>query len=514
MSSGIDTVVVGAGHNGLVAATLLAKRGRKVVVLERSDRVGGLAAGEEFHPGYRSTGVLPDTGSVRPWVIEQLGLAAHGLKLRENPLPVLLSSTEGRGLLLSRDPAAMAEELGPGSADAQSYASYRAFLQRVAPVLRRVFDEPPHGLEPEGLSDLLRLGGAALALRRLGTDDMTELLRIAPMCVADWLAEWFESEPLRAGLAAPAIWSTWAAPWSPGSNFNLLLAETLHWSEIEGGSAALVGALEAAARAAGVEIRTESGVERIEIERGSVAGVRLSGGEVLATRTVAAACDPKHLFLDLVPVELLPEAFEHEIANVRTRGTTAKVELALSSAPSFSCRPDFSGERVRIGERIDDLERAFDPVKYREIPERPILEVAMPSLGDASLAPEGHHTVEIAVHFVPHEAQEGWSDEEREHLLRSVFAVLGEHSPDLESAVVGSRLLTPSDIEARYGATGGQLHHGEHAIDQLLVRPTPECARYGTPFSGLFLAGSGSHPGGGLTGAPGGLAARAILSAS
>ncbi len=512
MNSQWDTIVIGAGHNGLTTAALLAKRGRSVLVLERSDRIGGLAVGEEFHPGYHSTGVLSDTGSVRPWVIAELGLAGHGLKVRSESVPVLLSRLQGRGILLSRDPGAMAGEIG--SSDLESYSRYRGFLDRIAPVLRRVFDEPPHGLEPSGVGDFWRLGSAALALRRLGTADMTELMRIAPMCVADWLAEWFEEEALRAALAAPAIHSTYAAPWSPGSNFNLLLAETLHWREIDGGARALVQSLERAARSNGVEIRTDAPVDGLVLEDGRVVGVRLAGGESLRSKTVAASCDPKHLFLDLLPPATLSEKFEHEIVHLRTRGTTARIELALSRAPRWSCRPELSAERVRIGEKIDDLERAFDPVKYRRFPERPMLEIGVPSLRDSGLAPSGHHVAEISVHFVPCELEGGWSAQEEERLYRNVVGLLSEHSPGIEETVVGARVLTPADLEERFGPTGGQLFHVEHALDQWIVRPTPECARYATPFPGLFLCGSGSHPGGGLTAAPGGLAARAILSGS
>ncbi len=512
MSEKNDVVVIGAGHNGLTAAAFLAGKGRKVLVVEQRETVGGLAAGHEIHPGYRSTGVLQDTTGVRRWVVEGLGLEQHGLTFRASPPPVFVPELSGRGLELWRDPGAAAEELSHHSArDAERYREYRTFLARIAPVLRRLLDRPPPEIFEPGFGDLLALGRSALSLRLLGKRDMMEVMRIAPMCVADYLGEWFESDLLKAALAGPAIATTWTGPWSPGTNLNLLLDEAGSAGPVKGGPQALITALESAAGALGVEIRTGTRVEGIELRGERVTGVRLEGGELIEANRVAASCDPKQVFLRLLPAGSSPRKSEQNIVNYRARGTTAKVDLALSSYPRLACRPDLTPAVIRTGENLDQLERAIDPVKYRQLSEQPVLDVEVPTIESPELAPAGHHVFSILVSSAPYNLEGGWNDERKAELYRRVVSSLGRYAPDLEDAIVGSEVQSPADLETRYGITGGHLYHGEHSTDQLVVRPTPECARYRTPFAGLFLCGSGSHPGGGITCAPGALAARAML---
>ncbi len=512
MSERYDVVVIGAGHNGLAAAALLAKGGRKTLVVERREVVGGLAASEEFHPGYRSAGVLHDTSAVRPWVVEALELKRHGLALREEAPPVFVPERQGDGLLLWRDPGKAAVELT--AADGARYVEYRAFLARLAPVFRRLTDRPPADLAEPGFRGALQLGRAALALRRLGKSAMLEVMRILPASAADWLGEWFEAELLKAALAAPAIWATWTGPRSPGTTANLLLAETTAGPPVAGGPAALTAALETAARAGGVEIRSGAGVERLMMQNGAVTGVRLEGGEEVGAAAVLASCDPRSLFLRLLPPGALPGRLRRDIGNFRARGTTAKIHLALSGYPDLAGRPGLLAESIRIGESLEEQERAFDAVKYRRFSARPVLDVQVPTLETPELAPAGHHVFSILVHFAPYDLEKGWSEEQKERLLQAVMAVLSRYAPGLEDLVVGREVLSPVDLESRYGVSGGHVHHGEHATDQLVVRPTPECARYATPFAGLYLCGSGSHPGGGLTCAPGALGARAVLARS
>ncbi len=512
MSGAYDVAVIGAGHNGLAAAALLARRGRRVVVLERRQAVGGLAAGEEFHPGYRSAGVLHETAAVRPWAARLLGLAEHGLELRPEPPPVFVPERGGPGLLVWRDPEKAAAELGARSPrDAGRYREYRAFLERVGPVFRRWIDAPPADLARPGAGDLLRLAGTALRLRLLGREDMMEVLRIAPMCVADWLGEWFESEALKAALAGPAVGFDPAGPWSPGTNAALLLSEARAGAPVRGGSPALVAALERAARAAGAELRTGAEVERLEVANGRVGDLALVGGERLEARCVAASCDPKRLFLGLLPPGRLGRRLEKDVVDYRARGTTAKIHLALAGSPEWAGRPGFEPERIRTGESVDELERAFDAVKYRRSSERPVLDIHVPSLESPGLAPPGHHVLSILVHCAPYALEGGWSAEAKERLYEAAIGVLSDYAPGIRDLVVGREVLSPADLEERFGVSGGHLLHGEHALDQLFVRPVPGCARYATPIPGLYLCGGGSHPGGGLTCAPGALAARAIL---
>lgn len=507
-----EVIVIGAGHNGLTAATLLAKRGKRVVVVERRQRIGGLAAGEEFHDGYRTAGVLHDTSAVRGWVIDQLQLRKHGLELHRRPPPVFVSQREGTGYLHWRDPDRAKEEIGPRSSrDVDAYRKYRAFLGRVAVVVRKIFDDFPPDTRGVGLPELWSLARKAISLRMLGKSDMMELFRVAPMCVGDWLGEWFETEILRTAIAEPAVVHGLTGPWSPGTSLNLILHETLAGPMVKGGPAALVAALGRAARAAGVEIRTGARVARLNLQDGAVAGVTLAGGEVLEAPQIAASCDPKHLFLDLVPPQMLELEFERNVTLFRARGTTAKVNLALSGYPEIAGRPGLQPALLRTGATLDELERAFDPVKYRDFALEPMLEVYVPSIEQPDLAPSGHQVFSILAHWVPYDLDGGWTDESKERLLESVLDTLSGHMPDLRRALVGAEVATPVDLETAYGVTGGHLYHGEHAIDQLVLRPTPECARYRTPFRGLFLCGSGSHPGGGITCAPGALATRAVL---
>jgi phytoene dehydrogenase-like protein len=512
MSDRYDVIVIGAGHNGLTTASLLGKRGRKVLVLERRHRVGGLAACEEFYPGHRTAGVLHDTDRVRRWVIDELALRNHGLSTRTDEMPTLLPEREGDGLLLFRDPERAAEELSRKSADdARRYRHYRAFLGRIAPTFRRLADRPAPDLFEAGFGDLFHLGRAALSLRMLGKSDMMEVLRITPMCVADWLGELFETDLLRAGLAWSGIDGCFAGPWSPGTNANLLWMESTVDDPVNGGPWALIDALERVARSHGVQIRCGEAVEGITLDGGKVSGVTLRGGELLEAPRVAASCDPKHLFLDLMPSFNLSQELERNVSNFRARGITAKVNLALIEYPEFSCRPGLQVDRIRIGETIDDLERAFDPVKYRRFARRPTLDIWVPTLETPELAPVGHQVFSILVHCAPYELDGSWSEGSREELYRTVVDTLAQYAPDIKGAIVGHQVLTPLDLESTYGVTGGHLYHGEHGVDQLIVRPTPECLGNRTPFEGLFLCGSGSHPGGGITCAPGGLAARSIL---
>jgi len=510
-----DVVVIGAGHNGLTAACYLAKAGRNVLVLERRAIVGGLAAGEEFHPGYRSCGLLHDTTGVRDDVVSDLGLGKHGLTRAAKPPTVVGAERNGPGIVLAHDPGEAAADLRARSAkDAEAYAAFREFLGRIGRVVRSSLEDPLPDFSREEPAELLKLLTAGITLRRLGRKDMMELFRIAPMCVADYLNEWFETERLKALLAVPAISGTWMGPWSPGSNGTLLRYEASASGAVVGGAAALVRALEAVARGFGVEIRTSAPASRILVSKGKVTGVLLSSGETIDAACVVSSCDPKTTFLSLVAPREIPTKLAHRIEHFRTRGTTASASLALRAPFRLASRPDLAVEHATTGETLDDLERAFDPVKYGEMPRHPMLEIHVPSVADPSLAPPGHAVVSVLAHFVPHDLRGGWTDERRAELRTIVLDELASVAPMVRDALVACEVSTPADIESKIGVHGGHIHHGEHALDQLAVRPTPECVRHTTPIEGLFLCGGGAHPGGGITCAPGKMGAEAILKAS
>ena len=510
-SNTYDVVVIGAGHNGLTAAAMLAKQGRKVLVLERRNTIGGLAAGEEFHPGYHSAGVLHDGGEVRAQVVRRLDLKSHGLEIRPGRPSFLVLDPEDQGMLLGHKERRTVREIQLYSPkDARRYRQYRKFIRHVAGVVNRIFNQIPPAIDSSDGHTLWDFFKAGFALRRLGKSTMLDLMRIAPMCVADWLNEWFDNSRLKAGLAGTGLSANFAGPWSPGSAFNLLLWECNAKYRLDGGPRALIAALEKAFLSHGGEIRTAAQANEIRIEKRQIKGVVLKDGDPVRATIVAASCDPRHTFLDLVPGNQLENWQERRIQLIRGTGTIAKVNLALSRPLEFKGR---SGQKIafaRTGHHLDHIEKAFDACKYGRFSTDPILDIHIPTVSDPNLAPAGHCVVSILVHFVPYRLQTRWDRDQTKKLGDTVVNALEQYAPGLADAIVARQVLTPFDLAKRYGLVKGHILHGEHALDQLILRPTPECARYHTPIKGLYLCGSGSHPGGGITCGPGALAASVI----
>lgn len=512
---GVDVIVIGAGPNGLAAATKLASAGRKVLVLERAEAPGGLSAKYEFHPGYTVPGLLHDEGLVPRAIADRLGLVKQGLAFRKPPA-TYVAEANGPGILLPGDSSGAVEAIGQRSRhDAENYQRLRAFLGRITPLFSAILAEAPPPLTPGSAGDLWHLAQRGLALWKINRKDLVELARVAPMCVADFLNERFETPLLVEALAAPAVASTWSGPWSAGTVTNFLLRECTGGEALQGGPPALVKALLAAANASGATVRTGAEVQHIRLDRGKVSGVALASGETLDAPVVLSSADPKRTMLSLLAPGTLPFKIEEEFLHLRSRGTAAKVHLALSGPLELSKSNGQLHEAIRIGGgHVDDLERAFDAIKYRRFSERPNLEIRVPTVADPSLAPSGHHVVSILASFAPYKLEGGWTAEARESLGDAVISVLEQHAPNVRQRIVAREVLTPADLETRFALTGGQLHHGELALDQLLVmRPSPSAARYKTAIPGLFLGGSGSHPGGGVRPTAGWLAAEAVLGA-
>ncbi|NJN42399.1 MAG: NAD(P)/FAD-dependent oxidoreductase [Flammeovirgaceae bacterium] len=510
-----DVIVIGGGHNGLTTATILAKSGKKVLVVEKRKILGGIAAGEEFHPGYFTTGLLHDTSGVRADVIKSLQLEKHGLKLENKRSDVVLLSKDGRSVTIKADADATAGELRKISEqDAEAYKAYQEFSRKISKVINDLMDNPPPNVDVENLTmaSLVVLAKKGMLLKGLGNKTMMELLKVAPMCVADFLNEKFKTDFVKAGIASPALYGSYAGPWSAYSTINLLLWECASRSCVKGGPQALISALQKAATQAGVEIRTGAEVEKIVLdEAGAARGVRLKGGEEISAMKVAASCTPKETFLNLFDTFELEYELDYWIEKIRSRGTTAKVNLAVNK------KVELNGQAVefaRTGNSLDEMEKAFDPVKYKEVTNSPFLDIHIPTVSNPALAPEGHSVVSVLVHQIPYDFKGGWTVETKKKLGEDVLKTLEIYSSGLSQAVAGMEVLSPADLEDRYTLTHGHIYHGEHFVDQLITRPVPSCAHYTTPVSGLYLCGSGSHPGGGITCAPGSMAAAAILKSS
>jgi phytoene dehydrogenase-like protein len=518
-----DVLVVGGGHNGLVTGALLARKGLKVLVLERRPGVGGAAVTDEFHRGFRASTVAHTAGPLRASLIRELQL--EGLEMAEAEPRLFAPLPDGRSLTLWGDPEKSATEISHFSArDAKSYGAFHRSLAKVSGLVRRVLEMTPPDINKPGARDLWSLLGAGLSFRRLGRADAQRLLRWGPMAVADFAAEWFETEILRAVVAARGIRGTFSGPWSAGTTANLLLSAAAEGGNgagsavlVKGGLGALSSALASAARRLGAEIRTGAEVEAISTRDGRVTGVVLKGGEEIAARAVVSGVDPHRTFLKLLDPALLDPEDVRRIRNYRVAGMASKVNLALSGLPAFAALKGKSAElalrgRIHIGHEVDYLERAFDEAKYGGISRRPYLDITIPSLADPTCAPPGQHVMSVYAQYTPYDLKTGSWNSRREEIGTIVLEALEAYAPGLTKLVLHRQILTPLDLEETYGLTGGHPSHGEPSLNQLFtMRPLLGFGRYRGPIPGLYLCGAGTHPGGGVTGAPGSNAAREIL---
>ena len=483
-----DIVVIGSGHNGLTAAAYLAKAGKDVVVLEKRDALGGLGGTYELAPGFRAS-LGPDlAGLLSSEVIADLELKRHGLEIF--PLDPIVSTPEG--LTLWRDLGKSVEEIRKHSPkDADTYPKFIALVDTLAAFLKPLLTKPAPTPDLQGGADLLELLRLGWGFKQLGTRSMHELLRILPMSLSDFLDEWFENDLLKGALAGPGLEGVCLGPRSQGTAA-LFLYQRL------GNNPALArnltSSLEAAIRSQGGVVRTGAGVAQIRVQDGGVRGVELESGETIDASKVLSSVSPRRTFLELTEPSWLEPSFVSEIKNIRYRGVTAKLDLAIEKHKL----PDVHQGVVHVGPSLDFLERAYDAAKYGRASEEPFLRAVIPSLTDPSVAPEGQHVVSVLVQYVPVNTSIA---------PEKVIAALG-----LDGAVLHEKLRTPSDYEHELGLPDGSLHHGEMALDQMFfMRPVPGWSHYQTPVDGLFFGGAGAHPGGGITGAPGRNAAHALL---
>ena len=517
-----DAIIIGGGHNGLVTAAYLARAGRRVLVLERRHVVGGAAVTEEIFPGFKFSVFSYVVSLLRPDIIRDLDLASHGLQIL--PLESTLTPLpNGDYFMAWGDHDRARQEMVRHSArDAEAYDEFGRQMHHMSMAVRPILDmvpPDPTSLSPLELRSLLRLGKY---FHDLGSERFHALYRLMTMSSADFLNEWFECEPLKATKSASGIIGTFLGPRSPGTAYVLLHhymgdidGAFRAWGFARGGAGAISEAIASAGRAHGVEIRTEAGVDHVMVKRGRAVGVVLESGEEIQSRIVVSALDPRRTFLHMLDESMLPDELVDGLRRYRFRGSSGKVNLALSELPNFTCMPGAGPHlagAVSISPSIDYLERAYDDAKNGEFSRRPYMDVILPSVIDPGMAPPGQHVMSIFVQYAPYDLHGGWTDAKREAFGDAVIDTLSEYAPNLKSAILHRQVITPKDIETIAGLTEGNIFHGELALNQLFfLRPAAQWAKYRTPVKRYYQCGSGTHPGGGIMGASGRLAAREIL---
>ncbi len=522
--SSYDAIVVGAGHNGLVAAAYLARAGRKVLVLERRHVLGGAAVSEEIYPGFTYSVCSYVVSLMRPDIIRELDLPRHGLEL----LPLECSFSpypDGSALCRWGDAERTRHEISRYSPrDAELYPQFGQAMGHLGRFVKHIIDNPPPdptSFSPEHLVALMQLGERVVDMRE---DDLLQFVKLMTMSSADLLDEWFESDQLKAPMAVSGIIGTFLGVRSPGTAYVMLhhyMGEIdgafRAWGFARGGTGEISMACARAAAEAGAEIRTEAEVSRLLVRNGKCEGVVLANGDEIRAKAVCSGLEPQLTMLKLTGADLLPDDYVARLRRFRLRGSSGKVNLAVDRLPEFSARPG-DGPHIRgdiaIAPSIDYLERAYDAAKYGDFSERPYLNVVIPSLTDKTLAPPGKHVVSCFVQYAPYHLTEGpqaWPDK-REAFGDAVVDTLAEYVPGLKESILHRQVLTPWDLEQKIGLTEGNIFHGELSLEQLFfLRPTWDSSRYRTPIRRLWLCASGAHPGGGIMGASGKIAANELL---
>jgi phytoene dehydrogenase-like protein len=517
-----DAIVIGGGHNGLTAAAYLARAGKKVLVLERRHVLGGAAVTEEVFPGFRFSVCSYVVSLLRPEIIRDLDLPRHGLEILPldgtfTPMP------NGDYLWRVNDHAKTRREIARHSRlDAEAYDEYGKAMVEMARFVKPILNmtpPDPASLNPRELLKLLFLGRR---FQSLTDGDRYNQLQLMTMSAVDFLDQWFETDVLKATMSASGIIGTFLGVRSPGTAYVLLhhyMGEIdgafRSWGFARGGTGAISNAIAAAAREAGVEIRTEASVERIAVTNGRASGVVLKSGDELRAAMVLSSVDPHLTFLKFVEAGALPEDFLDDVRRYKFRGSSGKVNLALDALPNFSCLPG-SGAHLRgaisISPSVDYMERAYDQAKYGEFSRRPYIDMVIPTLTDPSVAPPGKHILSCFVQYAPYKLAQGTWDEQREAFGDTVIDTIAEYAPNIRDIILHRQVLTPLDLERDFGLTEGNIFQGELTLEQLFfARPVPGWAQYNTPIRDLWMCGSATHPGGGIMGAPGRNAALRIL---
>jgi phytoene dehydrogenase-like protein len=517
-----DAIIIGGGHNGLTAAAYLARAGRRVLVLERRPILGGAAVTEELTPGFRFSVCSYVVSLLRPEIIFELDLARHGLAI----LPLDGTFTPmltGNYLWRVNDHATTRREIARHSRlDAEAYDEYGKTMVTLARFVKPILSMTPPDPLSRNPRDLVTLASIVKRFRSLSENDRRSLLQLMTMSAADFLDQWFETDVLKATMSASGIIGTFLGVRSPGTAYVLLhhyMGEIdgsfRSWGFSRGGTGAISLAIAAAAREAGAEIRTETPVARIRTNHQRATGVVLENGTELDGRVVVSSVDPRATFLKFLDARDLPGDFIQDLEHYKFRGSSGKVNLALDALPEFSSRPGL-GPHLRgalsISPSLDYMERAYDQAKYGEFSRRPYIDMVIPTLTDSSLAPPGKHILSCFVQYAPYKLARGSWDDQRDAFGDAVVDTLAEYAPNIQRIIRYRQVLTPLDLEREFGLSEGNIFQGELTLEQLFfLRPAPGWAQYATPIRNLWMCGSGTHPGGGIMGAPGRNAARRIL---
>jgi phytoene dehydrogenase-like protein len=518
-----DVIIIGAGHNGLVSAAMLAKAGLRTLVLERREIVGGACVTEEIFPGFRFSTAAYLVSLLQQKVVDELQLHRFGYQVDPKDPAFFTAYPDGRTLTMWQDQRRTVAEIAKFSqADARAYPAYSEFVDGVARVVEPLLFRVPPAVPPRTWGDYLDLGRLGLQFKPLDAPRLAGLVKMLGQSAHEFLSEWFESEAMRATLATDGVIGANGGPMSPGTAY-VLLHHYMGgvggvrglWGFVRGGMGALTGAMADSARGRGAEIRCGAAVARVDVENGAARGVVLESGEEIRARVVLSNGDPKRTFLEWVGASELEPSFAEAIRRYRSEGTSLKINLALDGLPDFKALPGpglHHGATMHICPTIEYMERAWDDAKYGRPSQNPIIEMTLPSYYDPSLAPPGKHVMGIFVQYAPYTLREGTWDEIGEAFADRVLDCIAEYMPNIRSIVLHRQVLTPLEIERRFGMTGGNIFHGGMGLDQLFfARPVLGWARYRTPIRNLYLCGSGAHPGGGVIGAAGYNAAGCVL---
>ena len=509
-----DVIIVGGGHNGLVCAGYLAKAGKSVVVLEAQAQVGGAAVTDELSYGKTMSTCAQFLNQLNSTISKDLNLSSHGLKLSASHISTIALDVAGDHMHLTRTSV---KGGGVSESDAENFKNFMTLMHDYADTLGFLIDLPPMDIFNLDWDDKVAAMKLGWKLRfGLGAEKMSELLRMIGMNIRDVLDDEFDNELLKGALSFDAVLGTHTGPYSPGNFLNFLYRiASGNGGAVdipEGGMGAVTAAMASAATANGAHIRTGARVKSINVENCAVTGVTLENGEVLNGDIVASNANMKTTVFDMVGPRHFEADFVKRVGDIRMRGTAAKLHIALKELPEFNgLSDDDLMNRLVIAPSQNSVERAFNHVKYGEVSTSPMMEISIPSLVDSSVAENGH-VLSATVQYAPYDLKGGWTKEAKADFLEVCIDRIAEYAPNIRDHIEHAELLTPKDLEDRFGLIGGNWHHGELTLDQMLMlRPVPEASRYALPLDGMYICGAGAHPGGGVMGAAGRNAAQAII---